>query len=53
MKHRKFPESPPDLDQYSATSYITETTTHPSGDAEISLEQMGGIRREVDVKISR
>lgn len=52
MKYTKFSETSNGLHQYSATSYTTETTTDRSREAGISLEQIGGIRRVVDVKVS-
>ena len=53
MKYAKFSETSTGLDQYGGACYTTETTTDRSREADISLEQMGGIRRVVDVKVSR
>ena len=52
LKYSKFSGASDGLDPYSAGSYTTETTTTRSRDGEVSLEQMGGIKKVVDVKVS-
>lgn len=37
---------------YNTPSYSTEATTERTGNTNISLERIGGIRRVVDVKVS-